>query len=153
LSSFLAKPRQAGIPQMQLRQWYADAFVQDTFQVTRNTTIEMGLRYEYMSPLTDIRYPNSNLTFQDGTPVAFVGGQLGFPKGLMFPNKLNFAPRLGISQNIPKLGMVLHGAFSIFFTPVDMNTWCNQRHNVPYVFPETQQSDNFTPPATHRFPV
>jgi hypothetical protein len=30
---------------------------------------------------------------------------------------------------------------------VDMNTWCNQRHNVPYVFPETQQSDNFTPPA------
>jgi hypothetical protein len=28
-----------------------------------------------------------------------------------------------------------------------MNTWCNQRHNVPYVFPETQQSDNFTPSA------
>jgi len=43
--------------------------------------------------------------------------------------------------------MVLHGAFGIFFTPVDMNTWCNQRHNVPYVFPETQQADNFTPPA------
>jgi hypothetical protein len=30
---------------------------------------------------------------------------------------------------------------------VDQNTWCNQRHNVPYVFPETQQADNFTPPA------
>jgi hypothetical protein len=29
-----------------------------------------------------------------------------------------------------------------------MNTWCNQRHNVPYVFPETQQSDNFTAPPT-----
>ncbi len=29
-----------------------------------------------------------------------------------------------------------------------MNTWCNQRHNVPYVFPETQQSDNFTPAAS-----
>ena len=36
--------------------------------------------------------------------------------------------------------MVLHGAFGMFYTPVDMNTWCNQRHNVPYVFPETQQS-------------
>ncbi len=35
----------------------------------------------------------------------------------------------------------------MFYTPVDMNTWCNQRHNVPYVFPETQQADNFTPPA------
>ena len=152
LASFLlglpaVKQRQAGIPQMQLRQWYADAFVQDTFQITRNTTIDMGLRYEYMSPLTDIRYTNTNLTFQDGKPYAFVGGQLGFPKGLMFPNKLNFAPRIGISQNIPSLGVVLHGAFGIFFTPVDMNTWCNQRHNVPYVFPETQQADNFTPPA------
>ena len=45
-------------------------------------------------------------------------------------------------------GIVLHGAYGIFFTPVDMNTWCNQRHNVPYVFPETQQSDNFTPSAS-----
>ncbi len=32
-----------------------------------------------------------------------------------------------------------------FFTPVDMNTWCNQRHNPPYVFSETLQSDNYTP--------
>lgn len=152
LASFLlglptVKQRQAGVPQMQLRQWYADAFVQDTFRVTPNTTIDMGLRYEYMSPLVDIRYPNSNLIFQDGKPAAFIGGQLGFPEGLMNPNKLNFAPRLGVSQNIPKFGVVLHGAFGIFFTPVDMNTWCNQRHNVPYVFPETQQSDNFVPPA------
>jgi carboxypeptidase family protein len=153
LASFLlglpaVKQRQAGIPQMQLRQWYVDAFVQDSFQLTRNTTIQMGLRYEYMSPLTDIRYTNSNLIFQDGKPIAFVGGQLGFPKGLMYSNKLNFAPRLGISQNIPRYGVVLHAAYGIFFTPVDMNTWCNQRHNVPYVFPETQQADNFTPPAT-----
>ena len=153
LASFLlglpaVKQRQAGIPQMQLRQWYADAFVQDSFKLSRNTTIEMGLRYEYMSPLTDIRYPNSNLTFHDGQPFAFVGGQLGFPTGLKYPNKLNFAPRFGISQNIPRYGIVLHAAFGIFFTPVDMNTWCNLRHNVPYVFPETQQSDNFTPPAS-----
>ena len=152
LASFLlglpaVKQRQAGIPQMQLRQWYADAFVQDSFQLTRNTTVEMGLRYEYMSPLVDIRYPNTNLIFEDGKPFAFVGGQLGFPEGLLYSKKLNFAPRVGISQNIPRYGVVLHAAYGIFFTPVDMNTWCNQRHNVPYVFPETQQADNFTPAA------
>ena len=152
LASFLlglpaVKQRQAGIPQMQLRQWYADAFIQDSFQLTRNTTVQLGLRYEYMSPLTDIRYPNTNLTFQDGRPFVFVGGQMGFPEGLMYANKLNFAPRFGVSHNIPGWGVVLHGAFGIFYTPVDMNTWCNQRHNVPYVFPETQQSDNFTPAA------
>ncbi len=153
LASFLlglpaVKQRQAGIPQMQLRQWYADAFIQDSFQLTRNTTIEIGLRYEYMSPLVDIRFANTNLIFQDGRPFVFVGGQQGFPKGLMYSNKLNFAPRFGISHNIPSWGTVVHAAFGIFFTPVDMNTWCNQRHNVPYVFPETQQADNFTPPAS-----
>jgi hypothetical protein len=152
LASFLlglpaVKQRQAGIPQMQLRQWYADAFVQDSFQLTRNTTVQIGLRYEYMSPLTDIRYANTNLVFQNGKPFVFVGGQQGYPTGLLYPNKLNFAPRFGVSQHVPRLGLVFHGAFGIFYTPVDMNTWCNQRHNVPYVFPETQQSDNFTPAA------
>ena len=152
LGSFLlglpaVKQRQAGVPQMQLRQWYADAFVQDSFQMTRNTTIQIGVRYEFMSPLRDIRYANTNLTFVNGTPSVFIGGQQGFPEGLTNANKLNFAPRVGISHSMPSHGLVLHAAFGIFFTPVDMNTWCNQRHNVPYVFPETQQSDNFTPAA------
>ncbi|HEY8188038.1 MAG TPA: carboxypeptidase-like regulatory domain-containing protein [Pyrinomonadaceae bacterium] len=152
LASFLlglpaVKQRQAGIPQMQLRQWYADAYVQDSFQITRNTTIQVGVRYEFMSPLRDIRYANTNLTFVNGKPFVFIGGQQGFPEGLTQANKLNFAPRAGISHSIPKHGLVLHAAFGIFFTPVDMNTWCNQRHNVPYVFPETQQSDNFSPAA------
>ena len=150
LASFLlglpaVKQRQAGIPQMQLRQWYADAFVHDSFQLTRNTTIQIGLRYEYMSPLVDIRYTNTNLTFENGVPFVFIGGQQGFPEGLNYSNKLKFAPRAGISHHIHKHGLVLHAAFGIFFTPVDMNTWCNQRHNVPFVFPETQQSDNFIP--------
>jgi len=141
------KQRQAGIPQMQLRQSYADGFVHDSFRLSRNTTIEMGVRYEFMSPLKDIRYTNTNLTFQDGKPAVFIGGQLGYPEGLMYAKKLNFAPRVGIAQYFPSRGVVLRSAFGIFFTPVDMNTWCNQRHNVPYVFPETQQSDNFTPAA------
>lgn len=153
LASFLlglpaVKQRQAGIPQMQLRQWYADGFVQDSFRVTSTMTIEAGLRYEYMQPLVDISYTNSNLTFENGVPTVFIGGQNGFPKGLKYPNPHNFAPRFGISKAFPDRGVVLHGAYGIFFTPVDMNTWCNQRHNVPYVFPETQQSDNFTPSAS-----
>jgi hypothetical protein len=150
LASFLlglpaVKQVQAGIPQMQLRQWAADWFAQDTFQLTRNTTVEFGLRYEFMNPLVDIRYTNSNLTFVDGTPEAFIGGQNGYPRGLLYSQKKNFAPRFGFSQNLAKFAAVIHGAYGIFFTPVDLNTWCNQRHNVPYVFPITQQSDNFIP--------
>jgi hypothetical protein len=152
LASFLLglpaiKQRQVGIPQMQLRAWASDGFVQDTFQLTRASTIEMGVRYEYARPLHDIRYTNTNLTFQSGAPQVFIGGQNGYPNGLMYSNKHNFAPRFGISNNLSNIGMVFHAAYGIFFTPVDLNTWCNQRHNVPFVFPETQQFDNFNPPA------
>src|SRR5213082_2604372 len=78
LASFLlglpaVKQRQAGIPQMQLRQWYADAFVQDSFQVNRNTTIQIGVRYEYMSPLRDIRFANTNLYSKTAYP-SFLSG-------------------------------------------------------------------------------
>ncbi|HVZ16663.1 MAG TPA: hypothetical protein VG897_06080, partial [Terriglobales bacterium] len=107
-----------------------------------------GVRYEYSNPLYDKQNTNTNLVFDaSGTPSVFVGGENGYPKGLMYSNKHDFAPRIGIAKNLPNWGVVLHAAYGIFYTPVDQNTWCNQRHNVPFVFPETQQADNFTPPA------
>jgi Carboxypeptidase regulatory-like domain len=159
LASFLlglpaARQGQAGVPQMDLRQWYANAYAQDAWRVNSNTTITYGLRYEFMSPLVDIRYTNSNLDLSSGAPQVFIGGQNGYPRGLMYPNYAKFAPRFGIAQSIPRFGLVAHAAFGFFFTPVDMNTWCNQRHNVPYVFPLTSQSDPFIPSIpTLNFPA
>jgi hypothetical protein len=153
LASFLlslpaVKQRQAGIPQMNLRNWGSDAFVEDSWLVTPTTTLNLGLRYEYSSPLYDKDNTNTNLIFQNGAPSVFVGGENGYPKGLMYANTHNFAPRIGLAKNLPNRGIVFHASYGIFFTPVDQNTWCNQRHNVPFVFPETQQADNFTPPAS-----
>jgi hypothetical protein len=150
LASFLlglpaARQLQNGLPSMNLRQWYGDAFVQDTWRVMPRTTIDVGLRYEYMSALVDISRNWSNLLESGGKLLAFIGGQSGMPRGLMYPNKLRFAPRLGIAHHFEKAGVVVRGAYGIFYTPVDMNTWCNQLHNAPIVFPFTQQSDNFTP--------
>jgi hypothetical protein len=101
-----------------------------------------------MSPLIDVDYTNSNLDLSSGTPQVFIGGQNGYPRGLMYANRTNFAPRLGLAQSLPQIGVVAHVAYGIFYTPVDMNTWCNQRHNVPYVFPETAQSDPYIPTIT-----
>jgi hypothetical protein len=159
LASFLlglpaARQGQAGVPQMDLRQWYTNAYAQDAWRLTTTTTLSYGLRYEFMSPLVDIRYTNSNLDLSSGKPQVFIGGQNGYPRGLMYANHTNFAPRLGLAQSLPKLGLVAHLAYGIFFTPVDMNTWCNQRHNVPYVFPQTSQSDPYIPSiATLNFPA
>ncbi len=150
LASFLlglpaVRQRQAGIPSMNLRQWSADAFAQDTWRITPNTTLDYGLRYEFMTPLHDVSRPWSNLEFANGGLEAFIGGQNGMPRGLMYANKLRFAPRLGIAHHVSGAGLVLRAGYGIFYTPVDMNTWCNQLHNVPLVFPETNQSDNFVP--------
>lgn len=148
LASFLlglpvAKQVQAGIPQMNLRSWGADAFVEDSWEVTPTTTLNIGLRYDFEDPLWDRDYTNSNMIFSDGVPSIFIGGQNGYPSGLMYANKHDFAPRVGIAKNIPRFGLVFHAAYGIFYTPVDQNTWCNQRHNVPNVFPETIQNNNY----------
>jgi hypothetical protein len=153
LASFLlglpaSRQLQAGVPTMDLRQWSADAFVQDTWRLTPHTTIEAGLRYEFMSPLVDVKRQWSNLIQENGQLMAFIGGQNGMPRGLMYPNKLRFAPRLGLAHYFENAGLVFRAAYGIFYTPVDLNTWCNQLHNVPLVFPITQQSDNFTPSLT-----
>ena len=150
LASFLlglpaSRQVQAGVPSMNLRNWSADAFVQDTWRLTPTTTLDFGLRYEFETPLADISRPWSNLEVENGKLMAFIGGQDGMPRGLMFSNKLRFAPRLGIAHHFEQSGIVLRAAYGIFYTPVDMNTWCNELHNVPVLFPITQQSNNFTP--------
>jgi len=154
LASFLlglpvVKQRQAGIPKMDLRSWYTDGFIQDDWRVTDATTVNLGLRYEYATPLYDVSNPNGNLIFVNGKPNAFIGGQLGMPNGLIFANTHDFAPRLGFAHEVRgRLNFVMRGAYGIFYTPIDMNTFCNQRHVPPSVFAETDQSDNFIPALT-----
>ncbi|HEV2447813.1 MAG TPA: hypothetical protein VGS58_17910, partial [Candidatus Sulfopaludibacter sp.] len=150
LASFLlglpsVRQAQAGVPSMNLRHFSADAFVQDTWRISPRTTLEFGLRYEFMSPLEDTFRPWSNLLPENGQLYAFIGGQNGMPRGLVYPNKLDFAPRVGLTHQFGDSGLVWRMSYGIFYTPVDLNTWCNQLHNVPLVFPITQQSDNFTP--------
>jgi outer membrane receptor protein involved in Fe transport len=150
LASFLpglptVRQRQAGVSSMDLRQWSANTFAQDTWRITPSTTLEFGVRYEFMAPLADVSRQWSNLLIENGQLKAFIGGQQGMPKGLLYPNKLDFAPRVGLTHEFGKSGLVWTMAYGIFYTPVDLNTWCNQLHNVPLVFPETNQSDNFIP--------
>jgi hypothetical protein len=84
LASFLlglpaARQGQAGVPQMDLRQWYANGYAQDAWRLTSNTTLTYGLRYEYMSPLVDIRYTNSNLDLTSGAPASLLAARTATP--------------------------------------------------------------------------
>ncbi len=137
--------RQAGIPSMNMRQSTYDFFVQDDWRVSRHLTVNLGLRYELNTPLHDINKVLTNLDFIDGRPMAYIGGQNGYPKGLAFADKNNWAPRLGLALSPSDGRNVLRGGAGIYYSYSDMNLWCNQVHNVPLVFPEIQQSNNFIP--------
>ncbi len=137
--------RQAGLPSMNMRQTGYEVFLQDDWRVGRHLTINAGLRYEYVTPLRDVRKILTNLTWIDGKPSAFVGGQAGYPAGLTYPDRNNIASRLGVSIN-PRGGhYVVRAGYGGFYAYPEMSLWCNQVHNVPLVFPEIQTSNPFVP--------
>ena len=137
--------RQAGTPSMNMRQTTYDAFIQDDWRVTPSLTLNAGLRYELQTPLRDIHKILTNLDFSKGAPVAFVGGQNGYPAGLVYTDRNNIAPRVGFAW-APGAGRhVIRAGAGIFYAYPDMNLWCNQVHNVPLVFPEIQTNNAATP--------
>ncbi len=150
LASFLLglpalEQRQAGLPSMNMRQTAVDAFVQDNWRVSEHLTLNLGLRYELSTPLHDVNKILTNLDFIDGKPMAYIGGQAGYPEGLAFADKNNLAPRVGLAFAPGSGRSVLRAGWGIFYSYTDMNLWCNQVHNVPLVFPQIIQSNNFVP--------
>ena len=137
--------RQAGTPSMNMRQTTYDAFIQDDWRITPSLTLNAGLRYELQTPLHDISKILTNLDFSNGAPVAFVGGQNGYPSGLVYTDKNNFAPRVGFAWAPNDAKNVIRAGAGIFYAYPDMNLWCNQVHNVPLVFPEIQTNNAATP--------
>ncbi len=107
--------------------------------------MNLGLRYEFRTSLHDVNKVLTNLDWIDGKPWAYVGGQTGYPEGLAFPDKNNLAPRLGLVFAPGSGKNVLRAGWGIFYSYSDMNLWCNQVHNVPLVFPQIIQSNNFIP--------
>jgi outer membrane receptor protein involved in Fe transport len=137
--------RQAGTPSMNMRQTTYDAFIQDDWRITPTFTLNAGLRYELQTPLHDINKILTNLDFSNGPPVAFVGGQNGYPSGLVYTDKNNLAPRAGFAWALDDARSVIRAGAGVFYAYPDMNLWCNQVHNVPLVFPEIQTNNAATP--------
>ncbi len=88
-----------------------DLFVQDNWRAGKNLTLNLGVRYEYVTPITELNNQLVNLDVApDFSAVAPVlPGQIGpitgqkFPSGLVNPDRNNFAPRLGVAwKPLPK---------------------------------------------------
>jgi hypothetical protein len=105
---------------------YWDLYAQDEWKVRGNLTLNLGVRYEYVSPLTEENNRLANLDLSPavlnpalGTPAvaAVLPGQRApysgrLPDSLIRPDRNNFAPRIGFAWK-PLSKTVVRGGYGI----------------------------------------
>jgi hypothetical protein len=116
-------------------------FAQDDWKVRPNLTINLGLRWEYFSPLNEKNGVQSNLILGPAGS-ELTGATLRVVKELYPPDRNNFAPRIGFAYS-PNYGnsfgglfnenrMVLRGGFGIAYNRVPVILFANTRGNPPF---------------------
>jgi hypothetical protein len=99
-------------------------FGQDSWKVLPRLTLDLGLRYEYDSPLEDPHneilgfFPGQQSTKFPGAPKGILyPGDAGAPnRGLTYPDRNNFAPRFGFAWDVlGRAKLVMRGGYGIFY--------------------------------------
>ena len=106
------------------RSWSTSAYAQDDFRVSARLTINLGLRYEYFAPYTELRGHLANLDVSPGfTAVAVVtAGQNGpysgeLPSSIVRSSPRNLSPRFGAAwRPFPKRNTLIRSGYSIFYS-------------------------------------
>jgi trimeric autotransporter adhesin len=102
-----------------------DAFVQDDWRMRSSFTLNVGLRWEYNSPISELYGRLVNLDVAPGfTAVAPVLGlsptgpltQQDYPSSLIRPDKNNIAPRIAISwRPFSASSMVVRASYGVYY--------------------------------------
>jgi outer membrane receptor protein involved in Fe transport len=127
-------------------------FIQDDWKITKNLTLNLGLRWDYDSPHTE-KYGKATNFIQPPEGLAAVncgasvGGDCVYPPGdtntpnggfigadrLNKPDKNNFAPRFGFAWDPFGNGRTaIRGGFAITYQADIYNSLSNSRWNLPY---------------------
>ena len=139
-----------------MRQNTWDLFAQDDWRALPNLTILAGLRYEYFSPYAETNDRLATLDYNSGfTDVSAVyPNQIGsisgvkYPRTLIYPERNNFAPRLGIAWR-PFKDTVVRAGYGINFTVGQYGNFIqNLAYQPPFANVQNNQatvtSDGFT---------
>jgi len=99
------------------------AFAQDEWRVRPNLTLSLGLRYEYSTPKLDtagrsfsIVPGDQSVKFPNAPTSLVFPGDPGAPRGVNFPDKKNFGPRVGFAWSPRSNGKIsIRGGFGVFY--------------------------------------
>jgi hypothetical protein len=122
-------------------------FVQDDFKVSHNLTLNLGLRWEYYTPIVDVHNHQANFDYATGQ--LLVAGQNGNSDALATAQKTNFAPRVGFAYT-PLTNTVVRGAFGIFYSGQEIRTGdpLQLQYNLPFYYQPTFVGDGVAPALT-----
>lgn len=81
-----------------LRQFVHSLYAQDDFRVSSKLTLNVGLRWEFASPLYERDNNYSNFDPTTDTMIKATGGSL-FNRGLVHPDYKDYGPRLGMAYS------------------------------------------------------
>ena len=117
-----------------LRQrWSAtNLFFQDDLRLTQRLTLNLGIRYEYVTPINDasgqtatvlIRKPFTPGVPQSGVAETVLAGTNGLcNKCTYLPDKNNVAPRIGFAYDLLGNGrLAIRGGYGVFFNQLESN--------------------------------
>ncbi len=100
------------------RHWATSFFVHDDWRLGSKLTLNLGLRYDFITPALEAG--NNQLNFDPagaGSVFAATDGSLE-ERGLVRPDKNNFAPRVGVVYQVNET-LVLRGGYGIFYNLFD----------------------------------
>ena len=99
------------------RHWATSFFVQDDWKATAKLSLNLGLRYDFITPALEANNRQANFDPTTGTLVNATDGSLQ-DRGLVIPDKNNFAPRIGVVYQVTD-SMVVRGGYGIFYNLFD----------------------------------
>jgi len=96
-----------------LRQYVHSMYFQDDFRVSRKLTLNVGLRYEFASPLYERDNNYSNFDPTTDSMDKATGGSL-FQRSLVHPDYKDYGPRIGLAYSIDSK-TVVRGGYGISY--------------------------------------
>ena len=112
---------------LRARSW--NGFVQDSFRVSSNVTLLFGVRYEYNTPPVD-RYDRANV-YDPMTRSLVAVGTGGTPRSGYFPDRNNWAPRVGVAWS-PLAGTAVRAGYGIYYDQSSLAPGEGLYFNKPY---------------------